>query len=42
MGLGLEASPEEIRIFLEEAEEQILTLEEGIIDLEKSSDDSGK
>lgn len=39
MGLGLEASPEEIRIFLEEAEEQILTLEEGIIDLEKSSDE---
>ena len=28
MGLGLEASPEEIRIFLEEAEEQILTRSE--------------
>ncbi len=36
MGLGLEASPEEIRIFLEEADEQILTLEEGIMGLEKS------
>lgn len=36
MGLGLEASPEEIRIFLEEADEQILTLEEGIMELEKS------
>lgn len=35
MGLGLEASPEEIRIFLEEAAEQVLTLEEGIIALEK-------
>lgn len=36
MGLGIEASAEEIRIFLEEADEQILTLEEGIMELEKN------
>lgn len=35
MGLDFEATPEEIKIFLEEAKEQIQTLEDGIMSLEK-------
>lgn len=38
MGLNLDASPEEIKIFLEEAEEHFQTLEEDLIRLEKEKE----
>lgn len=38
MGLNLDASPEELKLFLEEAEEHFQTLEEDLIRLEKEED----
>ncbi len=38
MGLNLDASPEELKIFLEEAEEHFQTLEEDLIRLEKEEE----
>lgn len=38
MGLNLDASPEELKIFLEEVEEHLQTLEEDLVKLEKEGD----
>lgn len=38
MGLNLDASPEELKIFLEEVEEHLQTLEEDLVKLEKEED----
>ncbi|GAB4268965.1 chemotaxis protein CheW [Thermincola ferriacetica] len=38
MGLNLDASPEELKLFLEEAEEHMQTLEDDLVRLEKEAD----
>jgi two-component system chemotaxis sensor kinase CheA len=38
MGLNLDASPEELKIFLEEVEEHLQTIEEDLVKLEKEDD----
>lgn len=40
MGLNLDASPEELKLFIEEAEEHMQTLEDDLIRLEKEADNA--